>query len=288
MAKTFTMQPTATKSSTSTKEQAKADFKAKSALVHQPAGQWIPAEPYEDVQRKTPEPIKVPELKITGISKAFVDIAVITLTVTNIAAWGFPPLNNTVRKAFDFSSKVARYTQETFGELGFTPEVGDTINGYKVTSGYGDRPAPCEGCSTNHPAIDIATPIGTPVYVPARHPNDLKKDKGETVLIQCRQPSETGGGGLVGEVLLPERGVVYQMLHLSKCDGWLKQGGNQFAATGNTGIGTGAHLDIRKARTTAQSFAELTRPLEYEPITFFEAHWILTGVAPKNKAPEDL
>ncbi len=266
----------------------KADFKAKSALVHQPKGRAIFAEPYEDIQRKTPDPINLPEINLTGIDRGVVNILLVLVTGCNIAFWAIPPLNNIVRKTFETGDKVARYTQETFGELGFTPEVGDKINGYPVTSGYGDRPAPCAGCSTNHPAIDIGTPIGTPVYVPARHPNDLKGDKGETVLIKCRQPSETGGGGLVGEILLPERGVIYQALHLSKCDDLMKQGGNQFAESGNTGVGTGAHLDLRKARTDAQSFDEVTRPLKYEPITMFESHWFLTGVAPKNKAPEDL
>jgi hypothetical protein len=283
------MQPIQDNQSFSTNRQAKAAFKNSSALVHQPGQPGILQEP--EFVRQAPPPINIPQIPQIKISLIDAESLLGTVAILSTLAvpivWGITPINNLARGFFKVTETAARYTQETFGNLGFTPKPGDKINGYTVTSGYGDRPAPCAGCSTFHPAIDIGTPIGTPVYIPARPQNDFAKDKGETVLIQCRQPNQTGGGGLVAEILLPERGIIYQALHLSKCSDKLMGGGHQFGESGNSGVGTGAHLDLRKATTTAKNFSELSRPLNHEPITTYEAWWFLTGVAPKPDAPKE-
>lgn len=107
-------------------------------------------------------------------------------------------------------------------------KVGDNIAGYRVTSGYGPRQAPCAGCSSYHPAIDIATPTGTPVHAPA------------PVEVTCKAD---GRSGTYAEFELA--GIKHQLLHLSKCTPGKAKPGETIAETGSSGAGTGPHLDIR-------------------------------------------
>lgn len=111
-----------------------------------------------------------------------------------------------------------------------TPKVGESIAGYRVTSGYGPRSKPCPQCSSYHPAIDVGTPVGTPLYAIA------------DTAVKCWQDSK--GGGLVGEYALPNRTIV-QLLHLSDCKGGNAKAGDVIAKSGNSGIGSGAHVDVR-------------------------------------------
>lgn len=105
---------------------------------------------------------------------------------------------------------------------------GDTIAGYRVTSAYGPRKAPCPGCSSYHPAIDLATPAGTPIYAPA------------PVEVTCKSE---GGAGAYAEFEL--QGITHQLLHLSKCKPGNANPGQPIGATGGSGVGTGPHIDIR-------------------------------------------
>lgn len=199
-------------------------------------------------------------------------------TISTVLIWGVTPLNQAFRGLGWTATKTARYAQETFGDLGFVPKPGDKVAGYPVTSGFGKRTSPCAGCSSNHNGIDLGTPIGTPVYLPVK--------QGENYQIRCRQPHQTGGGGLVAEVLVPSRGVLYQNLHLSQCSEKTMAGGRVFARTGASGVGTGPHLDLRKAKTAATDINAVPRPLEYEGITAYEAWWFLKGDPPKEKGPK--
>ncbi|NDC40286.1 MAG: M23 family metallopeptidase [Chitinophagia bacterium] len=106
--------------------------------------------------------------------------------------------------------------------------VGDKIAGYKVTSAYGLRSAPCIGCSSMHPAIDVATPAGTPVYAPA------------PVEVACKTDSRSGN-----YAEFEFDGVKHQLLHLNKCTPGKAASGQPIGATGSSGAGTGPHLDIR-------------------------------------------
>ena len=106
--------------------------------------------------------------------------------------------------------------------------VGDSIAGYRVTSGYGARPRPCQGCSSFHPAIDLATPTGTPLYAPGE------------VAVQCKR-----GGGAGNYAEFDYQGITHQLLHLNSCAPGQYNQGERFAATGATGVGTGPHLDVR-------------------------------------------
>ncbi len=108
--------------------------------------------------------------------------------------------------------------------------VGSTVAGYRVTSGYGPRRSPCPGCSSIHPGIDVATPAGTPLYAPG------------DVTVSCK--SEAAGGHYAE---FEYQGMTHQWLHLQPgtCKAGTITKGQQFAATGASGRGTGAHLDYR-------------------------------------------
>ena len=109
---------------------------------------------------------------------------------------------------------------------------GDRIAGYKVSSDYNlARVHPVTGNIEPHYGIDIATPTGTKLIAPT--------------VIEVRCWYDPNGGGEVAEVA-PAIGEQIKMLHLSTCvDGHYKPG-DTFALTGNSGLGTGEHLDVRR------------------------------------------
>lgn len=117
--------------------------------------------------------------------------------------------------------------------------VGDTIAGYRVTSGYGARPRPCPGCSSYHPGIDVGTPTGTPLYAPG------------DVTVQCKADAASGN-----YAEFDYQGMLHQWLHLATCTPGQKRFGETFATTGSTGVGTGPHLDYGLSRVASES----TRP----------------------------
>ncbi len=105
---------------------------------------------------------------------------------------------------------------------------GATIAGYRVTSAYGPRKAPCKGCSSYHPGIDIATPTGTPIHAPAE------------VEVSCKADPASGN-----YAQFELQGITHQLLHLQTCKPGKAAPGQTIGATGATGAGTGPHLDIR-------------------------------------------
>ena len=102
-----------------------------------------------------------------------------------------------------------------------------------ITSHFGYRNAPTRGASSNHPAIDIAMPIGTPVAA---------ADGGVVIYAG----SNSGYGNSVG--IKHDNGMVTYYNHL---DSWCVNVGDrvgqgmQIANSGNTGISTGPHLDFK-------------------------------------------
>lgn len=108
--------------------------------------------------------------------------------------------------------------------------VGSTVAGYRVTSGYGPRRAPCPGCSSYHPGIDVATPVGTPLYAPG------------DVQVVCKVEA---AAGYYAE--FEYQGMTHQWLHLApgSCQPGPVGKGQKFASTGASGNGTGPHLDYR-------------------------------------------
>jgi len=144
--------------------------------------------------------------------------------------------------------KTKQWVDSTIApDLMGTPYLGERIAGWEVTSEYGPRKTPCSGCSTFHQGVDLADPRGE------KHTMGRKLyavgEPGTKTELTCWQDSK--GGGLVA-TLKPESMPNYQidLLHLSSCS--LKNGetrkvnsGTVVAKVGNSGLSTGAHLDIR-------------------------------------------
>lgn len=104
------------------------------------------------------------------------------------------------------------------------------LSGGRQTSGFGMRKAPTKGASTNHRAIDWATPTGTAVWA----------SSGGTVSIAGWQ----SGYGYVVYINHPD-GNQTRYGHLSKIlvsVGQKVSQGQKIALSGNTGRSTGPHL----------------------------------------------
>ncbi len=104
------------------------------------------------------------------------------------------------------------------------------LSGGRQTSGYGLRKAPTKGASTNHRAIDWATPTGTAIWA----------SSGGTVSVAGWQ----SGYGYVVYINHPD-GNQTRYGHLSKIlvsTGQKVKQGQKIALSGNTGRSTGPHL----------------------------------------------
>ncbi len=104
------------------------------------------------------------------------------------------------------------------------------LSGGRQTSGYGMRKAPTKGASTNHRAIDWATPTGTAIWA----------SSGGTVSVAGWQ----SGYGYVVYINHPD-GNQTRYGHLSKIlvsVGQKVKQGQKIALSGNTGRSTGPHL----------------------------------------------
>ena len=104
------------------------------------------------------------------------------------------------------------------------------LSGGRQSSGYGMRKAPTKGASTNHRAIDWATPTGTAIWA----------SSGGTVSVAGWQ----SGYGYVVYINHPD-GNQTRYGHLSKIlvsTGQKVKQGQKIALSGNTGRSTGPHL----------------------------------------------
>lgn len=110
-----------------------------------------------------------------------------------------------------------------------SPIAGDV----RITSHFGRRNAPTAGASSNHPAIDIGVPTGTPV---------MAADGGVVVYT-----GQKGGYGIsVG--IDHGNGYVSYYNHLSGYgvkEGEKVKKGQEIAKSGSTGVSTGPHLDFK-------------------------------------------
>lgn len=139
--------------------------------------------------------------------------------------------------------------------------VGDQIGGYRVSSGFGIRRHPKTGDRKRHHGVDIATPVGTPVYALA------SKDDEGTVRVTCWQDKKGGTIALVSADLLP--GQTVKLMHLNACYKGVHKQGDVIATTGNTGLNTtGPHLHVETVLANGKHGVPTTGVV----------HWLLTGL----------
>ena len=188
------------------------------------------------------------------------------LLVPLVAYLTIPPVNTWVDRYIGVKRQVVIEDNRGIpGELPdalqTSPDKGEIIAGFEVTSPYGDRSdraaALPPGASLFHLGTDLATPKGTAVYAMG------------TTTVECW--NDGGGGGLVAEVTseaIPD--YRFQLLHLDDCLAGIHDAGAVIAKTGDSGIGA-AHLDIRQEdRLSGQKLPPYKGYIE----------WALTGTPP--------
>ena len=121
------------------------------------------------------------------------------------------------------------YSGSFAGTLGWP--LSSNSSGYNViTSGFGSRSAPVAGASSNHRGIDIGVGIGTPVYASA-----------DGYVLQATSSSARGNF-----ILLKHASDLYtRYQHLDRyivSTGQYVKRGTIIGYSGNTGVGSGAHL----------------------------------------------
>ena len=84
-------------------------------------------------------------------------------------------------------------------------QLGDEVAGYLITSGFGSRVPPCEGCSDYHPAIDLATPTGTAVFTPI------------SASVQCLGGLDDPAGNYAKLQSKQQEAPQFLLLHLDSC-----------------------------------------------------------------------
>ena len=143
------------------------------------------------------------------------------------------------------------YTGKFVGTLSWP--LSKSSPGYKtITSYYGNRQVPIAGATSNHRAIDIGVPTGTPVL-----------SAGNGIVISTGYNSARGYF-----VIIKHADNLYTLYqHLSKIlvsRGQAVSTGKTIAKSGSSGIGTGPHLhfEVRKS----QYYGSEVNPLDY-------CHW---------------
>jgi hypothetical protein len=113
-----------------------------------------------------------------------------------------------------------------------TGQLAHPAPGFPLTSDFGSRPKPCANCSSFHPAVDIGTPMNTPIaaadggtVIGAEHWDGY----GKTVVI------DHGNG---------EKTRYSHLNQINVAVGEQVSKGQKIALSGQTGYGTGPHLDF--------------------------------------------
>jgi murein DD-endopeptidase MepM/ murein hydrolase activator NlpD len=157
----------------------------------------------------------------------------------------------TVQKA---ERAAGRAAVDTYEKAAFALPVSG-----RITSGFGPRSRPKAGASANHPAIDIAVPVGTPVAAP---------QVGTVTAIGF----DKGLGKYV--VLDHGAGTTSRFGHLSDNsivrEGELVQKGDVIAKSGNTGNSTGPHLDYQ-VKLNGKPVDPRSGPFPFDPTKTAEA-----------------
>ena len=153
-----------------------------------------------------------------------------------------------------------------------TIDEGDTIGGYTVNSGYGDRVHPIHGDVRFHNGVDLPTETGVPIFAPGARSSRVKVD--------CL--NQPGAAGLYAEISSPDiPGLLFQAMHLSECATGLHAGGSVIAKTGGdpdleprkAGGSTGPHLHWSQLASAT---------MEHQKPQKGYLQWAITGQSPKT------
>lgn len=108
--------------------------------------------------------------------------------------------------------------------------TGQRLGRFEVTSVFGKRVSPGGIGSTDHRGVDVAMPIGTPIFMPL----------GGTV--ECRDEKEGNPAGTYARIRPDGLDREFLAAHLSKCFPGRHKKGGTISLSGNSGNSTGPHL----------------------------------------------
>ncbi|MFK8185422.1 MAG: M23 family metallopeptidase [Phormidesmis sp.] len=195
--------------------------------IHTPTATTTPAaKPESDDD----DPIKLSDLSIPRLAITGLCAAVIVGSLIYIAD----------RIITITSDAISRPKEALNIEDIVTPVTGDIVAGFTVSDEYGIRPFhPVTGApNVPHNGVDLATPIGTPIYAVGK--------AGDETTVKCWWDVD-GGGWVVNQTAASFPGYVFQSLHMSEngCREGKSKAGEVIAYSGNSGLGTGEHYDFR-------------------------------------------
>lgn len=143
-------------------------------------------------------------------------------------------IDKKIREQANKASNI--YNGSFSGTLGW-PLSNSSRNYNLITSGFGSRTSPVAGASSNHRGIDIGVSTGTPVYASA-----------DGYVISVQHSSVRGIFVLIKHA--NDLYTRYQHLNSSAVsNGQYVKRGQLIAYSGNTGIGSGAHLHFEVLTT---------------------------------------
>lgn len=118
-----------------------------------------------------------------------------------------------------------------------------------ISSGFGNRVAPCRSCSSYHQGLDFNPGAGTPIFAIA-----------DGTVLQSERSGGFGQHAIIEHVINGQR-VISTYAHMTGGSSPLVPGqqvsaGDLVGTVGNTGVSTGAHLhlEIRIDDTTVDPF----------------------------------